>query len=730
MISKQRRTFPEGAWPDKKTVDVGRNGVTVSADPFGGIYQISAKIEDPRFALMIAAPWEQFDQAKRQDPVFVRQYRKHMERRLEGKIHGHGLVLNIRPGAVVINPVHSSLGSQVQHEYGSHDKRFFIQTILKVRDDGTIIQASQITNTTDKACYVPAGLDLVLAVSRASYGQLTDQGGVEMPEKTNFYAQHTFHHEQTSIYSIDNDSLNGRLSAYPIFYNATRHFRDQDDNPPANLREAQSRLKPQDLAIGPNETLRIGCILRAEDIRWTEKGKKLPSRYRQTVQNSGASFSPALETIESTILWANVNYIIGCCSTPLGNAYSDAVAVIPDHIALPLGWPRDNYWQLRLLQKFHCSDIEVLFPRNPDKARACAQEFKSILKGHLRWLFEVATIDVDVQGEARHFWRRSYLINGRPKDGAVYQLDTQLYPFLQLCEYYTAYGARSGYKKFVVNMMRTRAFTRVLQDLLARLNTKHQLFTTDETPADDDTSDFPIHMSSNILAWYTLKQISKLLDDTQALPSEDAAAIRKVSDSVRTAIFNRLTCKCPDGSGKTMFAYALNPSPKAGVSGHRTYHDGNDMPTLLAHEWGFLKMNEGDECDHPAWRAIWEKTLDWAFTPNPEYPDFGTRAGGSPFHGLGSVHSPGAWVLGLFQEWKFYQTVGDKAREDKAWAKIKGSMQWDGTFSEAVDVCSGKCTSKTWFSWPGAMIGADLVDTVIKQAREFNNKRSQEAGRG
>ena len=41
-----------------------------------------------------------------------------------------------------------------------------------------------------------------------------------------------------------------------------------------------------------------------------------------------------------------------------------------------------------------------------------------------------------------------------------------------------------------------------------------------------------------------------------------------------------------------------------------------------------------------------------------------------------------------------------------AWFKIKAAMQWDGTFSEAVDPKTAVCTSKAWFSWPGSMIGA------------------------
>lgn len=69
------------------------------------------------------------------------------------------------------------------------------------------------------------------------------------------------------------------------------------------------------------------------------------------------------------------------------------------------------------------------------------------------------------------------------------------------------------------------------------------------------------------------------------------------------------------------------------------------------------------------------------------------------------MHSPGAWPLGYFQEYVFAQMTGDSAAEENALKKFRAAAQWDGLFSEAVDVKSAQCTSKAWFSWPGSMIG-------------------------
>ncbi|PSR79984.1 hypothetical protein BD289DRAFT_485271 [Coniella lustricola] len=982
--------FSPSAWPDKKTIDIGRNGVTIAADPYGGIYQITAPTpHKPHYALMIAAPWEQFDPCLRQDPAAVRLYRKKMEHRLGQQVRGQGLRLfapangvdvGKNLGAVLIHHVQSSLGSHVQYEYEALDGTLFVQSALCVREDGAIVQASQVTNISGSSCIngndsdvssdnhnnsqtvsLPVTLDLAFAVSRASYGQLTDQGEVPMPSPTN-----TIHTEwasanggQTPVYCIGNAGLAQQVTAYGVFYNSTRgtYYATEevfgareglggrameDQHPPSKLAALSKTLKPQVLDIDVAETVRLGCVLRAEEqeesgVDADGKAKRTASgacrrggddfdaervmptwlfahedgvsdphrilqRYRDAVREQTGE--DVLESVERRILWSNVNYVIGCCSAPVKSEDGRAaVAVVADHVALPLGWPRDNYWQLRLLQNVHLRGFDKFFPHDASKADEYSQTVHGILRGHLEWLFTVAQVGsgdaaaaVDDEADNHsHYWRRSYLVSGRPKDGLVYQLDTQLYPFLQLCDYHRAYaaskpnvnvddndnnannktndGAHShktpspapsassafssssslasssasstsraststpsfsmsaftdapytnpdtndttkphtstapteSHTAFIHRLLSTPTFRLVLTDLLSRIDSTTNLFTTDETPADDDTSDFPFHMSSNLLAWYTLKSVADLMDEFGSpsleedvvLTTTTAATlspnhIRSLCTALRGVIYAQLTCDCPDGSGEKMFAYAMgtaaatnhdhndnnhddtNKSTKAVNIRVRTYHDGNDMPTLFAHEWGFLRKPADQDLetsskkvakdadgeikeDDPHWRRIWEKTLEWAFTPDPEYyshcgvavavddgrrkdqvtgnrsvkvaqsekqhhntakrPIYNTGYAGTgtePLHGLGSDHSPGSWTLGLYQEWRFAQLTRDPAREASAWRRICAAMQWDGTFSEAVDVWSGLCTSKTWFSWPGAMIGENLIGRVVEQ---------------
>ncbi|KAK2598381.1 hypothetical protein N8I77_011801 [Diaporthe amygdali] len=758
----KNRTFGQDLWPHK-TIDIGANGVTVSANPLGQIYQISAPLAAAnKFGIMVAAPWPQFDHSQRTNPKYVREFRKIPERLLSQLRSGLGIDFGGRKGPVVTRHVRDSMGSHAQFEYRIHDSDSFVQTALKVRNDGTVIHASKISNMSSEEQTISVSLDVAFAVSRAGYGQLTDRGAVDMPDASN--ALNSIRgHNGAGVLSVENRSLGGRVIVSVLFYNTTTGQyidvnelpfvqRGVQQNPPHRPTERASQL----IRIKPWETMKLIVLFHPEDISASDEfaggdradetapdtlftyqdgnsdPKILVQRHIQDL--SGFNRDPA-ETIESTILWANVNYILGCCSVPISSSQGHGTCCIADHFALNLGWPRDNYWQLKLLRQLSSSKLEKLLPNNHERARQYDEEIRQILTNHLFWLFQMAVTEIEIDGKVRHFWRRSYLVNGLPKDGEVFQLDTQCYPFLEFCEYFETYGNDS----FIKFILQSGSFRNILQDLLSRRDNVTNLFLSDETPADDELGDYKFHLSSNILLWHTLRKLARLLSCPQFRPVARAAvngnnhpweALNNFAAMIKEGVLRNFK-SCRDithgdvgqrRADQDILAYGFDPSKKLDdPMRYRHYHDGNDMPTLYAQEWGFLKGDDGDTCDDADLRSLWGNTLVWAFTPGPASSGFNSGyqgKGSEPFHGLGSDHSPGPWTLGFFQEWRFAQMVGDEARERKAWKQIEGSAQFDGTFSEAVDITTGVCTSKTWFSWPGAMIAENLIDTVIDQVQK------------
>lgn len=749
----KKRIFSQDRWP-LKTVDIGANGVTVSANPLGQIYQISSPLNAlNKFGIMVAALWPQFDHTQRTDPGYVREFRKIPENLLLQQSSGLGLDIGRPKGPVVIRPVRGSIGSHVQFEYRIHNSNLFVQTALKVYDDGTIVHASKVTNMDNMEQILPVSLHLAFAVSRAGYGQLTDRGAVDMPDPSNVLK--SFRDTNgAAVLSVENRSLGGRVSTYIAFYNETmEQYIEVHD--PLHVQQALQQDPPhrpgeipiQEIRLGPGETLKLAVLFRPESILSSDQFAPFPETMTANQIAPDVLFShqdglfnsvdignrhfeelsglnrDTTETIESTILWANVNYILGCCCVPMSGPLGVGICCVADHFALNLGWPRDNYWQMRLLRRLDSIKLARLLPNNPETASQYDGKIRGALTYHLMWLFQMAVTQIEIDGEVRHFWRRSYLVNGQPKDGEVFQLDTQCYPFLELCEYFDAYGNEHGISSVIEHILGTDSFKNILWDLLSRRDRATNLFSSDETPADDDLGDYKFHLSSNILLWHTLCKLSELL----SYPQFKQHATRAINDetlmglaaTIRGSILeNFRSCQQtrPD-----ILAYGFDPSK--GIEDptqHRHYHDGNDMPTLYARDWGFLQSADhyGDD---PDLVTLWENTMFWAFTPGPASAGFNSGYQGNgtePFHGLGSDHSPGPWTLGFFQEWKFAQMVGDEARERKAWWQIERSAQFDGTFSEAVDIETGVCTSKTWFSWPGAMIAENLIETVIEQVEQ------------
>lgn len=308
------------------------------------------------------------------------------------------------------------------------------------------------------------------------------------------------------------------------------------------------------------------------------------------------------------------------------------------------------------------------------------QQIERVLRGHLTWVFDLA--------ERPHgYWHRSYLATGKPKDGPVFQLDQQCYPFLELVDLYDMFPEQSGFVKEMLSQP-------VVDDFVGLVASKTDgatgLVATEETPGDDPV-EFEFHFSSHVLLWHTLTRLGALLRRIEPGQSQILVRIDSMAISLRKATLAHFLQQ-DQQSSEWMYAYLTD-----GHGAFRMYHDGNDVVTLFAREWGFLES----EIE----MAAWENTMRFANSSRNE----GGYCSNGPYAGLGSVHSPGPWPLGYYQTWRFSQVVGDHQLEQKLWKQICDVMQRDGTFPEAVDVVTGECTSKAWFSWPGSMIGSGLL---------------------
>ncbi|KIX94012.1 uncharacterized protein Z520_10349 [Fonsecaea multimorphosa CBS 102226] len=608
-----------GAQERTKTLDIGFNGVSLSTDFRGTILQISAF--HPKHGIVLAEPYEQFDGTRFRDTPYVREYRARMLKSIKTGKPGFGLRFDVESRDTKINL--DGLG-RATVSFRTVDG-LAITTCLRVTEDGEVIQSLEVKSSCDSTCHLRYTMDYGISVNRASYGQLTEGGPIPIPKSENKF-------------SFADSGRGFLIVNVPLGAHLQGHM--ESDGQLVDIEEAvqEKTFVNSPVQAAYSQTLEVPP--RASRTL-TAKFNLRPGTISQT--SRGADISPAAglpllwrdhqENIGKLIVRRNLEYILGNCAVPLSPSKHAIQFLI--HVYRNLG---------KLTDRETCA--------------AYGEVIKATAKGHLTWIFRYAQ-------RPHQFWHRSYLTTGRPKDGAVFQLDQQCYPLLEICDFWETFP---GEQAFVEEILKSDAVSQVLDLIESKKDPSTGLFSTDETPGDDEV-EYPFHFSSHVLLWHALSKLAKVL--MQVTSSSMGKRLAGFAEDVRTATLKHFLCSDPM-RGAPSFSYLVD-----GI-GHRTfYHDANDLPTLLAPLWGFIRTSNE--------KQAWHNTMNFAFTAANEGGYYGEGA----FGGLGSVHTPGPWTLGYFQEWKYAQMTGNTQGETVVWKKICGAMLWDGTFSEAVDGHSG-----------------------------------------
>ncbi|MCI0399473.1 MAG: glycoside hydrolase family 125 protein [Chloroflexi bacterium] len=392
-----------------------------------------------------------------------------------------------------------------------------------------------------------------LALSRASYTQLTEKGDLLLPA----LALGLDYDGQTLTLVAPEVGVAAAILGLP----AGSPWQLQGNGPLPVATQGRLRIEPGQtvtqtfiytlaqtveeaqatagqLAAGDVQA-NLEAALEARQRRWLALAERLPRP------------APALALAQRA-----QSYLWDCCAVPVG----EGVCLLTDHQLLPLSWTRDAYF---LIQGCTAGDGAEL----------------GLRRRHLLWLFETAQ-------RPAGYWGRAYLANGRPKDH-VFQLDQQCYPLLELAEY----AGRCPDDRATLRRLLPHA-PLVIEHILSRQAAVAPLFATEETPADDPLP-FPYHFSSHVLLWHTLRQLSRL-NSRWPFTGLDLLAL---SQEIEAAAWRYFVA---NGEGHSLFAYATDAGGR-----HYLYHDANDLPLVLAPLWGFCPA------DHPVWQA----TIAFAFSP-------------------------------------------------------------------------------------------------------------------
>lgn len=308
-----------------KTIDWGLNGTMMSLDQFGTFLQLG--VYHSQHGVVLLSALEQFDGDRFYDPAYVRAYRtKTLNYVKEGRL-GFGLQIHGEPMHATVITKHR----QGMMLYYNTREGIQVHRAISLADDGRIKQTTVLSNLTPTAISVPVQLDLSMSLNRASYGQLTEGGPIPIPESLNLFQVA----RNGSKFALQNPNLSTTVDGEFSTDSTECSSMIFNDSPQAFRREPVKSKATACIKVMPGVpvTLTLTFRLRAEDsfIPLPEKriGANPIHKPIWKLQDPAAL----------NIIHGNLEYVLGNCMIPISEI---STCVITDHVALPLGWNRDN----------------------------------------------------------------------------------------------------------------------------------------------------------------------------------------------------------------------------------------------------------------------------------------------------------------------------------------------------------------------------------------------------
>lgn len=207
-----------------------------------------------------------------------------------------------------------------------------VHRTVSVAADGSVKQTTVLSTQVPTAVSVPVQLDLGMSLNRASYGQLTEGGPIPLPESLNLFQVA----KGGSSFTLQNPNLNttvdGNFTTDSVdvaglkFDDSQKTFRYE----PVQCK-ATTRVK---IMPGVPVTLTLSFRLRAPGSSYS-----VPPASRSNPDTTHTPEWKLQDPAALNIIHGNLEYVLGNCTIPISKT---STCVITDHVALPLGWNRDN----------------------------------------------------------------------------------------------------------------------------------------------------------------------------------------------------------------------------------------------------------------------------------------------------------------------------------------------------------------------------------------------------
>jgi hypothetical protein len=326
-----------------KTIDIGRNGLSLSLDAKGRVslpldrqrsiliteQVLQASTYHPEHGIIVANPFRSFDGSRFYDVPYVRSYRTRMLQWMQEDRPGFGLDFGI-PGHLVSIKIletnvalyHIKLVNDVDVSLAAH-----------ISEQGSFVQYANATNKSSERVLLPYALGVNVSLNRASYGQLTEGGPIPLPPARNILRK-----SGSNTLHVYNPNLGAQLTT-SLDINGEPVVTDSVEDQEASHTMLDVFVRGRQ-CISPGETARFCATFRlTPDAKEHSDVLPLGIMTLKAIHHSAQPRWKRDDILTTYVLKRNVEYILANCLVPVSDS---KIVVLTDHVALPLGWNRDN----------------------------------------------------------------------------------------------------------------------------------------------------------------------------------------------------------------------------------------------------------------------------------------------------------------------------------------------------------------------------------------------------
>lgn len=278
----------------------------------------------PLHGVVVACPFAQFDGDRFYDSEYVREYREKLLDYVHSGRRGFGVHLK----GTVSDLKSTSEANNINVAYSLGELQ--VKTTISVCKKHGVVQSTGLRSTSTQKLDLDYTLALHVGVNRASYGQLTEGGPIPIPPPKNEFQLL----DSNQAWAVSNSNLNA-ISQGALYCDGHRVCLDHMDGNTTLIEQPVSKAFHDTLQICPGQTRNLTSTYRL--LPGTETSG--PSHPPLKVSSRSEDGWKIKNENMSLIIKGNVPYILGNCTIPVS---SSATCLITDHVALPLGWNRDN----------------------------------------------------------------------------------------------------------------------------------------------------------------------------------------------------------------------------------------------------------------------------------------------------------------------------------------------------------------------------------------------------